>query len=593
MAHLKAHIGIHAAWILGLICAIFGGRPAMVNGATGAFGAIIGTFIPANGAGENGEDVELLFPSVMFAGFLMMLVVYFRMPRFITMLPTPVLLGFSNGLAIVIGRAQFHPFKDGDGGWRGGMEALFMCVHAGTSMLIMEFLPKVPHKFFKVVPGSLISLATCMFIEFVVVRNAGYRTRTIGEVNEFTMDTAFPIPFFLDHAITEEYDCSKIFRDAAAVQTWLTQGFLLALVGVFESLITTDIVESFVKTPSNPNRVVLAMGAGNIVCGFFGSMGGNALIGLSTFNCLIGGRGRLCNFVTAVCVMACIMGAYPILNLVPIAALSGLMWVVVLHIFKWNTLLMLVALFLPPHVREKYDMQRHVPFVEVMAILATTLLCIFTNIAYGALAGLAVCAVGYSWDSGQSFKVVTSFSKAGDVKYYDVDAPLFFGSSTRFLKMMDPEADPDKVEVRFGYSAVMDFSAVETLFKIATKYKAAGKAISFTSLNVSSMELVRNVYNLLGKLDCTEKEEGAVDMADGKLEGLPKAQDEQNVDDSDGLLEADRLRKREDPLKDLEAIQLSCDGRPAAAGAPQQAQQPKAGQSSGLCCPMPLKLGMW
>jgi len=308
------------------------------------------------------EGLENLFISVMLAGAITMVCAAFKMGRFLTLVPATVMIGFCNGLAIVIGLAQLHPFKDpATHSWKTGTEMTWMLVICISSMLLMEFLPKLPLKVFKVIPSSLVAIISAITIEFAIVRPIGHRTDVIRDVSEFTSDTAFPIPFFVSTDAVS-YDLSGIFAWASLKQIF-TQGILLCLVGSIESLMTSEVVESFVKTPSNGDRTVLAMGVGNIISGFFGGMGGNAMIGLSTVNCLNGGKGRLGPSVTALGIMICVVGAYPVLNFIPVAALAGIMLVVVLHTFKWFSLTMIAAAFLPLSIRKKFGarLERKVP----------------------------------------------------------------------------------------------------------------------------------------------------------------------------------------------------------------------------------------
>jgi len=507
MANLKPPIAVHAAWVVGLICSIFGGRPGMINGATGAFAAIVGTFVPAAGTGKNGPGVELLFPSVMFAGFLMLIVSKTRLSRFITLLPTPVMVGFCNGLAIVICTAQFHPFKDAHTHeWKEGLEMLWMWIICISSMVVMEFLPKAPLKIFKVVPSSLVAIILAIFLEFAVVRNTGSRTETIGDVSEFTLETAFPVPFFIktDYA---SYDLAPI-ATLDGVGKIIKQGFLLCAVGSIESLMTSEVVESFLKTPGDGDRTVLAMGGANLVSGFLGGMGGNAMIGLSTVNCLNGGRGRMAPIVTALGVMVSMMGAFPLLNYIPIAALSGVMFVVVAHTFKWFSLGVMLAACLPEFARNKLDLQRKVPRIDAFVIFVVTLLSNApdgTNIAYAVIAGVAISAMSFSWNSGFNFKV--EISMEGDVKRYFVSGPLFFTSSNRLLKLLNPDDDPDKVEVIFSEStSVMDYSAMEAMNKIAAAYKAQNKEIVFKSLDPTSHKLMTKAKYLVSETNYTARD---------------------------------------------------------------------------------------
>eukprot|EP00913_Durusdinium_trenchii_P021460 g20168.t1 len=266
MANIKPPIALHAAWIVGFICSAFGGRPGMVNGATGAFAAIVGTFIPPAGTGNNGEGVELLFPSVMLAGLLMVVVSVTKLSRFITLLPSPVMLGFCNGLAIVIGLSQLHPFEDPKTHhWKEGAEMIWMLVICFTAMGVMELVPKLPFKIFKVIPSSLLAIISAIVIEFALVRNTGSRTATIRDVSEFTLDTAFPIPFFVSTEASVRV-CVGHVRPP--------EGIFLCMVGSIESLMTAEVVESFTKEPGNGDRTVMAMGAANLLSGFLGGMGG-------------------------------------------------------------------------------------------------------------------------------------------------------------------------------------------------------------------------------------------------------------------------------------------------------------------------------
>jgi len=506
MAHVKPPIALHAAWIVGLICSLFGGRPGMVNGATGAFAAIIGTFIPNAGTGKNGEGVELLFPSVMLAGVLMFVVSATKLSRFITLLPSPVMIGFCNGLAFVIGLAQLHPFKDpATHGWKTGSEMVWMLIICFASMATMEFLPKLPLKIFKVVPSSLMAIIISIVLEFAVVRPLGSRTDTIRDVSEFTSDTAIPIPFFMK-TTAQDYDLSTITTSNGMTQIGM-QGLLLCVVGVIESLMTSEVVEAFTKTPSDGDRTVLAMGAGNLISGFLGGMGGNAMIGLSTVNCLNGGKGRLGPTCTALGIMACVLGAYPLLNFIPVAALAGVMLVVVLHTFKWFSLQMLLAALLPLSVRNRLGLAKKVPRFEVAVIFVVAVLANWpagTNIAYAVCAGLAMCSVFYAWNSASMFHVTSTVK--GDVKFYDVSGPLFFASGNNFKKMMNPDNDPDTVEVRFAdNTSVMDFSAMDVLHKVSLSYKGKQKSISFKSLCPQSTKMINKSSVLTGEIVYSER----------------------------------------------------------------------------------------
>jgi len=455
-----------------------------------------------------------LFPSVMLAGVLMLGVTACKLSRFILLLPAPVMVGFCNGLAIVIGAAQLHPFTvsvktyNPDGTlasktheYKSGAELYWMLAITFASMFTMEFLPKIPFKIFKLIPSSLIAIIVSIVMEFAIIRPVGSRTDTIRDVSEFDDSTRFPQPFFLDYLDATDYDLSKITKDWAAIGTVITQGVLLCIVGSIESLMTSEVVEVIVKTPSNGEKTVAAMGFGNILSGFLGGMGGNAMIGLSTINALNGGRGRIAPTCTALVVMFAIVGAYPVLNYIPVAALAGIMLVVVLHTFKWFSLKMVINV-LPRCGRRQLGTQSKVPRIEVVVIVFVTLLCIFTNIAYAVIAGVAVCSMAFSWNAGQTLDV--KVSKESDKKIFSVDGPIFFTSANKLKKLLACEDDGfDKVEVWFGYSSLMDYTAIATLHGVAVDHKNAGKTITYNSLNASSVKIIEKANAMVQAIEYT------------------------------------------------------------------------------------------
>jgi SulP family sulfate permease len=521
MAHIKPAIALHAAWMVGLCCSLFGGRPGMVNGATGAFAAIIGTFIPEGGIGENGEGIETLFPSVMLAGVLMLLSSFFDFHRFILLLPQSVITGFCNGLAIVIGMAQLHPFKDSKTHhWKTGPEMYWMLITCLLAMATMEFLPKLPYKIFKKVPSSFLAIVVAVMLEFVLIRPAQLVTRpfdpehpcidrmgdlclgtnTIRDVSEFTEDTRFPIPFFMPYK-SIVYDLQALKQGSAIVQI-IIQGILLCIVGSIESLLTSEVVEAFIKTPSDGKRTLLAMGVGNVLSGFFGGMGGNAMIGLSTVNCLNGGKNRIGPTVTAIVVLVAIVGAYPALNYIPVSALSGIMIVVVLKTFKWSSLRMLLAQFLPRTLQEKLGCHRTVPGYEIVTIFAVTVVANVpkgTNIAYAVGVGVAISAIGHTWFSAHAFDLTTE--EKGSRKVYNIRGPLFNTFANKIQKLFSPSTDPKVVEINFAYPTALDFTGMHVLREVAKAYAEHGKQVLLRvrEPNEAMWEPAEDAMCLLGK----------------------------------------------------------------------------------------------
>lgn len=481
LAHVRPPVALHSAWIVGLVCALFGGRPGMISGASGAFAAIIGTFIPKpDELGGSGEGVELLFPSVMLAGVLMTGVRLAGGARFITLIPESVMVGFCDGLAIVIARAQLHPFShtdsEGHVHWKEGAELGFMLLIMLVSMLIMEFLPKLPWSAAKLVPSSLVAIVVASLFE-LFIRTRGFSTDTIGDVAQFTADSRFPVPFFLD----TQYDLS-VLRSPGASFTIIKQAIMLCAVGVVESLMTTEVVTEIVKTPVDRNAVLSAMGGANVLAGFLGGMGGNAMLALSQLSCLSGGRGRIAPTVTALLVMACVMGAYPLLNHVPISALTGVMLVVVIHTFRWTSLPYFVGAVLPRRVRARCRIGRfQLPVVidrwEALVAVVVAVITVLSNLVYAVVAGVVLVALRHAWAASHLVDV-TSEKTASGRKVYTVRGHLFFGNAMRFGSWFDPHGDPDEVELHVESRGKHDLSTQTALSKLQRQYEARGKRLT-------------------------------------------------------------------------------------------------------------------
>ncbi|CAE7307745.1 ybaR, partial [Symbiodinium microadriaticum] len=309
------------------------------------------------------------------------------------------------------------------------------------------------------------------------------------------------------------YDLAPILT-GEGISKIVIQGIFLCLVGSIESLMTAEVVESFTKEPGDGDRTVLAMGAANVLSGFLGGMGGNAMIGLSTVNCLNGGKGRLGPCVTALGIMACVMGAYPLLNYIPVAALAGIMLVVVLHTFKWFTIPMVLAAFLPKSIREKLGLQRKVPRIDAIVIIIVTILCKWpagTNIAVAVGVGVAICSVSYAWNSADTFEVIVSEKE--DVKQYFIHGPFFFTSANRFLKILNADEDPEKVEVVFSEAtSLFDYSAMQAMNKVSAEYKSKGKQIVFKSLCSKSTKLINKASHLMSETEYTERDMEVADL---------------------------------------------------------------------------------
>lgn len=365
-------------------------------------------------------------------------------------------------------------------------------------------------------PSSMLAVVSALFLENCVVRPMGFRTETIGDLNRFTPEDALPRPFFFN---LNDYDTSEIRVEH--ISTIMGQAVLLCLVGTIESLMTAEVVSSFTRTSHDGGMVIAAMGLGNIVSGFLGGMGGNAMIGLSTIACLNGGRYRIGPVVTAICLFLCVAIAYPILNYIPMAALVGVMMVVVLHTFKWSFVPIVAATLMPKQARElapaDWSLKRKVARMDVAITVIVTVLTVLTNLVYGVLTGLAVACARFAWSAGKlTIRATTDDEK--ELKTYEVEGPLFFASAKEFVDTFDAPTDPKNVEVLFSEGELFDYTAVDALTNVARQYSAAGKNIVFrqlTARSVSTLEkaahLVQEVvYSGVQEIDINKEEDDMI-----------------------------------------------------------------------------------
>jgi SulP family sulfate permease len=421
-------------------------------------------------------------------------------------------------------------------GWKQGAELWWMILIMLSSMIVMEFLPKVPKPkdimkkpvwlrplaglvaVLLELPSSLISIVLSIVLENFAIRPAGFRTDTIGDIQEFTAADAAPRIFFLD----DSYDYSRI-TDGDNVSRIFTQGLLLCAVGCIESLMTAEVVSSFTKTPHHSGLVVGAMGVGNIISGFLGGMGGNAMIGLSTIACLNKGKGRIAPLTTALGILICVSAAYEVLNYIPMAALAGIMIVVVLHTFKWFSLPLLLSALLPSSARacitQKnealptrigcFSMERKIVRSDVLVMLVVSVLVVITNIVLAVAIGLGLSCAAFAWEAAFQLRVSYHYeadSAGSTTKIYEVDGPLFFATSKRLNESFSPAEDPPASLVVFSQGVLFDYSLMDTLVAISKRYQAEGKKIEFRKLTTRSIKMIKKAHVLTKQLTLDESE---------------------------------------------------------------------------------------
>ena len=462
-------VGLYAAFMVGLITSIFGGRPGMISGATGALAVVMVSLVSeGNAMGTASENLGLyyLFLTVILMGFIQILAGVFKLGKFVRLIPHPVMMGFVNGLAIVIFLSQLGMFKTTLGGekvWLEG-ESLYMMIGlVGLTMLIMWGLPKL--KATKKLPEALIAI---LVVAGIVI----FSNLDVATVGSFIRDGGgeglkggFPVP------VLDTF--SKIPMNLDTFWFILPYAGILAAIGLIESLMTLNLVDDLTETRGNSNRECIAQGSANVVTGFFGGMGGCAMIGQSIINIKGGGRGRLSGITAAVMLLIFILFASSYIEQVPIAALVGVMFMVVIGTFAWSS----------------FRIMNKIPVADLIVLILVSGLTVIFDLAIAVIAGVIVSALVFSWENARRIRARKRIREDG-TKVYEIWGPLFFGSISAFNEKFDVKNDPNSVEIDFVESRVSDHSALEAIFVLVEKYQNAGKKIKLKHLSADCKVLL-------------------------------------------------------------------------------------------------------
>ena len=463
VAGVEPLVGLYAAFIVGLITAIFGGRPGMISGATGALAVVMVSLVAQHG-------VEYLFATVVLMGLIQIGVGLMRWGKFIRLVPHPVMLGFVNGLAIVIFLAQLSQFQVPGtahvgahgmtgGEWLSGWPLVVMLGLVALTMAVIWLMPRLT----SAIPAPLAGIA----LTAVIVIALGLDTPVVGDMASIEGGLpAFHLPLV---PLTWE-----------TLEIILPYAVILAAIGLIESLLTLNLVGEITGQRGGASRECVAQGAANTVTGFFGGMGGCAMIGQSMINVKSGGRTRISGIAAALFLLAFILFAAPLIERIPLAALVGVMFMVVIGTFAWNSLRILTR----------------VPLTDAVVIVLVTVVTVATDLATAVVVGVIVSALAYAWNAAKRISARTRIAEDG-AKVYEVEGPLFFGSADGFVELFDPENDPERVVVDFAGSRVVDQSALQAIEKVAAKYEAAGKRLQLRHLSRDCHRLLSRAGHLV------------------------------------------------------------------------------------------------
>ncbi|MDF0707109.1 SulP family inorganic anion transporter [Flagellimonas okinawensis] len=453
IAGLSPLTGLYAAFVMGLVTSILGGRPGMISGATGAVAVVIVTLAQQYG-------VEYVFATVILAGILQMLAGVLRLGKLMRLVPHPVIFGFVNGLAVIIFMSQMSQFKTVDGEWLSGSTLYIFLGLVLLTMVVIWGLPKLT----KVIPASLAAI----LLVFGIVFFFGLDTRTIGDIA--SIQGTFP-PFHIPDLPFTWETLQIIFPFAA----------IMAGVGLIESLLTLNIVDEITETRGRGNKEAVAQGTANILSGFFSGMGGCAMIGQSLINTSNGARARLSGIFAALMLLVFIMFGSSLIEKVPMAALTGLMIMVALGTFEWASL----------------KTFRRMPKSDVLVMVLVTLVTVFLhNLALAVLVGVIISALVFAWDNAKRIRARKSIDDEG-VKHYEIYGPLFFGSTTLFAEKFDVLNDPEEVVIDFAESRLVDMSAIEAVNKITERYRKVGKKVHLKHLSRDCRRLLANADDII------------------------------------------------------------------------------------------------
>ena len=455
-------VGLYAAFMVGLITSIFGGRPGMISGATGALAVVMVSLVAeGNTMGNSDENLGLyyLFLTVILMGIIQVLAGLFKLGKFVRLIPHPVMMGFVNGLAIVIFLSQLGMFKQTVGEekvWLEGTSLAYMLGLVGLTMLIMWSLPKI--RATKKLPEAL---AAILVVSGIVI----FSNLEVATVGSFIKDGGgeglkggFPIP-----VLETFYNIPLNFK---TLQFIFPYALILAAIGLIESLMTLNLIDDLTETRGNSNKECVAQGSANILTGLFGGMGGCAMIGQSIINIKGGGRGRLSGITAAVMLLMFILFASSYIEQVPIAALVGVMFMVVIGTFAWSS----------------FRILNKIPKTDIFVLILVSALTVIFDLAIAVISGVIVSALVFAWENARRIRARKRFKEDG-TKIYEIWGPLFFGSISAFNEKFDIKNDPESVEIDFIEARISDHSAIEAIFALVEKYQAANKKIRLKHLS--------------------------------------------------------------------------------------------------------------
>ncbi len=468
VAGVEPMVGLYGAFIMGLVTAIFGGRPGMISGATAATAVVMVSLVAEHG-------IQYLFATLLLAGLFQILAGVLRLGKFIRLVPHPVMFGFVNGLAIVIFLAQLEQFEihdplTGSLTWMQGELLYTMLILIAVTMAIMQFLPKLT----TAVPAGLVAIA----VVTLAVIGLDLDARTVIDFVRDRLPQDQAAAATLSGSLPS-FAIPDVPLSTETLRIILPFAFLIAAIGLIESLLTLTLIDDITETRGRNNRECVGQGIANATNGFFGGMGGCAMIGQSMINIKSGGRGRLSGITAAVVLLGLILFGANLIEIIPLAALVGIMFMVVLGTFEWSSL----------------RIMHKIPMTDAFIIVLVSCVTVFFDLAIAVIVGVIVSALVFAWKHAQHLEV-DIYEDENGYKVYDLRGPIFFGSIANFKELFDPKGDPDDIVIEFKRSRISDHSGIEALDALSEKYQALGKTLHLRHLSPACRELLERAGDL-------------------------------------------------------------------------------------------------
>ncbi|MBU1214636.1 MAG: SulP family inorganic anion transporter [Gammaproteobacteria bacterium] len=452
VAQVHPLVGLYAAFMVGLITSLIGGRPGMISGAAGSLAVVMVALVVQHG-------VEYLFAAVVLMGVLQIGFGLAKLGKFIRMVPHPVMLGFVNGLAIVIFLAQLGHFKTPDGDWMSGAPLYTMLGLIAVTMAIIYLLPKLT----SAIPSTLAAIVAVS----ALVIFSGLETKTVGDLASIKGG----LPQFHLPDVPFDWETLKIV---------FPYSLILAGIGLIESLLTLNLIDDMTQTRAKPNRACVGQGVANVATGFFGGMGGCAMIGQSMINVTNGAHKNLSGISAALFLLSFILFASEWIEMIPLAALIGLMFVVSEKTFEWGS----------------FRLFGKVPHADVFVGITVALVTVLSDLAVAVIVGVIISALVFAWQHAKHIEVNISTEEHG-WKVYDLHGSLFFASTQNFLALFHPKEDPTEVVIDFRNARVKDHSAIEAIDTLAERYTQLGKKLHLRHLSPDCLELLDKAKGMI------------------------------------------------------------------------------------------------